>query len=184
MTQPLHTLKHEHRVIERALHALDGISMRIQLGERVPLSALSQAVDFISNFADCYHHGKEEAHLFPALRRQGITGEGGPLGIMERQHERERELTDEMVIALERYRDLDPEAGRQFTEAARKYTDHMIGHMEREDSILFRIADEIMDDEEKQELGESFKRVQAEFGVETLEKYERLATLLEEAWAV
>ena len=73
-----------------------------------------------------------------------------------------------------------PEAGRQFTEAARKYTDHMIGHMEREDSRSFRIADEMLDDEEKQELGEAFERVQAEFGVETLEKYETLATQLEE----
>ena len=184
MTQPLHTLKHEHRVIERALHALDGICMRIQWGERVPLAALTQAVDFISNYADCYHHGKEEAHLFPALKRQGVAHEGGPLGIMERQHEIERELTDAMVSALDGYRDLDPEAAREFGEAARKYTDHMIGHMEREDSILFRIADEILDDEDKQKIGEAFNRTQAEFGVETLEKYERLATQLEEAWAV
>ena len=184
MTQPLHTLKPDHRVIERALHALDGICMRIQWGERVPLSALSQVVDFISNFADCYHHGKEEAHLFPALRRQGIVYEGGPLGVMEHQHEIERELTDAMVGALEGYRDLDPEAAQRFSEAARKYTDHLIGHIEKEDSILFRLADEILDDEEKQGLGEAFDRAQAEFGVEALEKYEALATKLEAAWSV
>ena len=184
MTQPLHTLKHEHRVIERALRALDGICMRIQWGERVPLAALSQAVDFISNYADCYHHRKEEAHLFPALKRQGIVYQGGPLGVIERQHEIERELTSAMVSALDGYRDLDPEAAREFSEAARKYTDHMIGHMEREDSILFRIADELLDDDQKQQIAEAFTRVQAEFGVEVLEKYERLATRLEEAWAV
>ena len=184
MTQPIHTLKHEHRVIERALHALDGICMRIQWGERVPLAALSQAVDFISNFADCYHHGKEEAHLFPALKRQGIAHEGGPLGVIERQHEIERALTDAMVSALDGYRDLDHEAARQFSEAARKYTDHMIGHMEREDSILFRIADELLDDDEKQQIAEAFTCVQVAFGVEALENYERLATQLEEAWAV
>ena len=184
MTQPLYMLKHDHRVIERALHAPDGICMRIQWGERIPLTALSQVVDFISNFADCYHHGKEEAHLFPALRRQGFAYEGGPLGVIERQHERERELTDEMVTALEGYRDLDPDAAQRFSEAARRYTDHLIGHMEREDSILFRLADELLDEEEKQELGEAFNRVQREFGVEMLEKYETLATKLEETWSV
>ena len=182
--EPIHSLKHDHRVIEKALRALDGICIRIQWGERVPLTALSQAVEFISNFADCYHHGKEEAHLFPALKRQGIVHEGGPLGAMERQHEIERELTDAMVNALEGYRDLVPGAARQFSEAARRYTDHLTGHIEREDSILFRIADEILDDEDKQEINEAFNRVRVEFGVETLEKYERLATQLEEAWAV
>ena len=131
MTQPLHTLKHEHRVIERALHALDGICMRIQLGERVPLAVLSQVLDFISNFADCYHHGKEEAHFFPALRHLGIAHEGGPLGILERQHEIERELTDAMVSALDGYRDLDPEAGREFSEAAQIYRLYDRAHGER-----------------------------------------------------
>ena len=184
MIQPLHSLKHEHRVIERALHALDGICMRIQWGERVPLSALTQVVNFISNYADCYHHGKEEAHLFPALKRQGVAHEGGPLGIMERQHEIERELTDAMVAALDGYRDLDPEAAREFSEAARKYTDHLIAHIQREDSILFRIADELLDDDDKQEVGEAFARVQMEFGVKSLEEYELLATQLEDAWAV
>jgi len=182
--EPIHSLKHDHRVIERALRALDGICLRIQWGERVPLTALSQAVDFISNYADCYHHGKEEAYLFPALQRRGIAHEGGPLGVMESQHEIERELTDKMVSALDGYRDLDPEAAQQFSEAARKYTDHMIGHMEREDSILFRIADEMLEDEDKQEISEAFTRVRLEFGVETLEKYELLAARLEEAWAV
>lgn len=184
MIQPLYSLKHEHRVIEKALRALDGISMRIQWGERIPLSALTQVVDFISNFADCYHHGKEEAHLFPALKRQGIEHKGGPLGVMERQHEIERELTDKMVCALDGYRDLDPEAAHEFSQAARKYTDHLTAHILSEDSILFRIADDLLDEEDKQEIGEAFARLRAEFGVKSLEKYELLATELEDAWAV
>ena len=182
--EPLHSLKHDHRVIERALRGLDGICLRLQLGERVPLAALSQAVDFISTFADCYHHGKEEAHLFPALARQGITCESGPLGVIERQHERERELTDEMVCAMDGYKDLDPESAWQFLEAARRYMDHLLDHMEREDGILFRIAGEILNDEDKRQLGEAFRQVRAEFGAGALEHYEQLAAQLEEMWAV
>lgn len=36
MSEPLHTLKQEHRVIERALHALDGLCIRLEWGDRVP----------------------------------------------------------------------------------------------------------------------------------------------------
>jgi hemerythrin-like domain-containing protein len=182
--EPLHSLKHDHRVIEKALRGLDGICLRLQWGERVPLAALSQVVDFISNFADCYHHGKEEAYLFPALKRQGIAYEGGPLGVMEHQHQVERQLTDDMVSALEGYKNLEPDAARRFKDAAHRYMNHLIGHMEREDSILFRIANEILDDEEKRGLGKAFHHVQSEFGVAALKKYEQVAAQLEEAWAV
>ena len=33
MSRPTHTLKHEHRVIEKALRALEGIGMRLELNE-------------------------------------------------------------------------------------------------------------------------------------------------------
>ncbi|MFY9572632.1 MAG: hemerythrin domain-containing protein, partial [Blastocatellia bacterium] len=73
MTHPLHTLKHEHRVIERALRALDGVCARLQWGQQVPAEVLAQLVDFVSTFADRHHHGKEEACLFPVLQRHGIV---------------------------------------------------------------------------------------------------------------
>ena len=184
VVEPLHSLKHDHRIIERALRGLDGICLRLRWGERVPLTALSEAVDFMSTFADRYHHGKEETHLFPALERQGIMREGGPLAALEHQHHVERELTDRMVSALEAYKDREPDAAMRFHDAARRYTDHLIAHMEREDSILFRIAGEILDVEEKRQLGRAFHQVREDFGAATLEGYEQIAARLEEEWSV
>src|SRR5262245_7965261 len=95
MAGPLHTLKHEHRVIERALRALDGVCSRLEWGQSVPQDVLSRLVNFFSAFANRYHHGKEESYLFPALERRGITRNGGPLGVMENEHDIERGLTSE-----------------------------------------------------------------------------------------
>src|SRR5215211_464359 len=83
MTNPFHILKHEHRVIERALRALDGVCMRLEGGYEVPHSTLYDIAGFISSYADLYHHGKEETCLFPILELRGIPRQGGCLGVIE-----------------------------------------------------------------------------------------------------
>jgi hemerythrin-like domain-containing protein len=146
--------------------------------------ALLEIVGFIRTFADHYHHGKEEAHLFPALERRGITRQGGPLGVMEYEHQIERELTADLEQAIDLYKDGDGEAAQSFVEAARSYMRLLVGHIEKEDSILFRIGDEVLDDEEKVALAASFKQTEAALGDRTLQDYENLASEIEEKWAL
>jgi hemerythrin-like domain-containing protein len=184
MSEPLHTLKHEHRVIERALRALDGVCIRLEWGDPVPSSALTQLVEFISEFADRFHHGKEEAYLFPALERRGIVRKGGPLAAIQGQHETERELTAEMRRALEEYKDLHSESRQIFVKAARRYVDHLIAHMQTEDSILFRLAEEILEETDIVEMKEAFERAESELSPRTRAEYETLASELEDTWVV
>src|SRR6185295_16350519 len=135
MSGPLHTLKHEHRVIERALRALDGVCARLVWGEQIPADVLASLIDFISGYADGFHHLKEEVYLFPALQRHDIQGNGGVLGMIEQEHETERQLTEEMRLAIEGYRAVDPIARHRFVEAAHRYSDHLIPHIEHEDNL-------------------------------------------------
>src|SRR5215510_6648473 len=132
MSGPFHLLKHDHRIIERALKALDGACLRLETGDQIPAPDLSKMIDFISTFADSYHHGKEEIILFPVLVRAGIQYQGGPLGAMEREHQIERRLMGNLRTAVEEYDQGDAGAGARFIEAARAYTHMMVGHLERE----------------------------------------------------
>ncbi|HYV05234.1 MAG TPA: hemerythrin domain-containing protein [Blastocatellia bacterium] len=184
MSGPLYSLKHEHRVIERALRALDGICLRVELGECVPQSAVAQIVEFISAFVDRFHHGKEETYLFPALERQGILREGGPLAAIELEHETERALTDVMLDAAAAFGELDNDAKRRFVEAGRRYTGHMVAHIRAEDGLLFRLADEILEEADIARLREGFECAERELGPRTRLEYEDLATQLEAAWLV
>jgi len=184
MAQPLHILKHEHRVIERALHALDGVCLRLEWNESVPVDSVGQLVDFIRLFADRYHHYKEEECLFPALEKQGIPREGGPLGIIESQHEIERGLTAEMESALQALASGDPTGAKRFIQAAHRYTDHLLAHMEKEDFFLFKLADEMLGENEKMALSEAFMEFDSRFGAGARENYEKRAAELEEKWAL
>jgi len=184
MTRSLHSLKHEHRIIERVLRALDGICARLEWGQHVPPAVLSQIVDFIGAFANHYHHGKEEDYLFPILRRHGLAHGGGPLGAIEREHRIESELTKEMIYAIEGYRDLDPAARELFVDAARRYSSHLLTHMDKEEAILFRLADEIIDDQDKAALSEGFTQASVNLGAGAREKYDEVASELEREWAL
>lgn len=184
MSKPFYILKHEHRVIERALRALDGMCMKLAGRGPVPPEALNELIDFITTFADHYHHGKEEKFLFPALERRGIPREGGPLGVMEHEHQVERKLITELRYSADAYREGDEKAARTFVEAARAYLSLLVSHIEKEDSVLFRIGEEILDDEDKAALAKSFSETDEALGGRTLEDYERAASALEEKWAL
>jgi hemerythrin-like domain-containing protein len=178
MTNPFHTLKHEHRIIERGLRALDGLCLRLEWGSELTPDALSQVVDFTANFVNRFHHDKEEQCLFPLLAEHGISEEGGPLGAIRREH------TANLTDAIEGCRKGDASAIKQFVEAAYRYSAHLIGHMQKEEAILFRLADEMLDDDEKDELMAGFRRAEAALGAGVYERYQKIATDLEKRWAV
>ena len=184
MSRPTHILRHEHRVIERALRALDGMCMHLKSGGSVPPEALCQILDFIQNFADRFHHAREETYLFPALGQNGFQEEGGALGFLMGEHETERLLTAELELAIGEYRHGDSTAVARFVEAANLYRDHMVGHMREEDAILFRLAEEVLDETVKASLAQSFAQEEAQGSDGMVARYERLAQELERNWAV
>ena len=69
--KPSDILKQEHRVIEQVLDCLEKMAGNGRRTARaMPVGA--QAIDFFRNFADRCHHGKEEAHFFPAMEAKGF----------------------------------------------------------------------------------------------------------------
>jgi hemerythrin-like domain-containing protein len=180
MSRPTHQLRHEHRVIEQAMRALEGMCFRMRAGSSMPDEELAKLLDFIRNFADGIHQVKEEMHLFPALEQIGIKDKDGPLAFLRSEHRTERRLLSELAQAVEGYR-CDPASGEIFVRAALQFKDHLIGHMQQEEAILFRLAEEMLDDQIKGSLIRAFAG--KETG-EMAQRYEQLAKELEKAWAV
>ena len=178
-----HNLKHEHRVIERALRALDGMCVRIELGDTVPHESIAELFGFLSNFGDRFHHGKEEKYLFPALLREGVAQRGGATDALAREHDLERRLIIELGRAVESYGQNKPESRAAFVKTARQYVDLMVDHFQKEDRALFRIANDFLDEPAKEDLSRKFMEAEAELGAGSRQAYERLAADLESKWA-
>jgi hemerythrin-like domain-containing protein len=169
-------------VIEQAMRALQGMCIRLRAGGSVPAVEMAKLLDFIQGFADGFHHAKEETYLFPALEQAGIRNEHGPLAFLSNEHETERKLLGELELAVADYR-RDLAAAGKFVSAALLYKDHLIGHMQHEDATLFRLAEEVLDDQVKDALIRAFTPQNAKDRETTL-RYERLAEELEKAGAV
>lgn len=182
-TRPTHLLRHEHRVIEQALRALDGMCLRLKAGDKSPAASLSQALEFIRNYADRYHHFREEEYLFPALKQCGLE-EGGALAFLRAEHIRERELLAELENALQIYRSDQAVGIEPFLEIVDRFRQHLTRHMQQEDSLLFRLAEDMLDEETKRELMQHLAPGNDEALENARRKYEQMAAELENTWMI
>lgn len=182
--KPTEILSGEHRVIEQVLHCLDKIAENAARSGRLAEQDARDAIDFLRNFADRCHHGKEENNLFPALEAQGFPRHGGPVGVMLSEHDEGRRHIRAMDEALSAASG-DAAAVRQFVEHARAYTELLRQHIQKEDNILFVLADRVLGPDEQEELLTRFEYVEAEhMGVGTHEKYLAVANRLTERYGV
>ncbi|MEW6034778.1 MAG: hemerythrin domain-containing protein [Chloroflexota bacterium] len=155
-------LKHEHQIIKRMLAVLDTAAARAEGGQALPPDFFSRAVDFIRNFADRCHHGKEEDNLYPAMERRGIPREGGPIGVMLVEHEQGRAYVKGMQEAGQRLAKGDRAALKEATGNARGYSRLLNQHIDKEDNILYAMADQVLSTTDQQELMAKFEEVERE----------------------
>lgn len=166
---PTGALKHEHRVIERALRILEMLTKK---KESASPEQWNKLIDFIRNFADQCHHLKEEKLLFPALEKYGIDPAAGPVGIMLEEHEEGRSYVTAMAESLA------SENREGLIENARAYVRLLHDHIQKEDDILFEMVDSVLPSEEKARLMTEFEEHEMrEMGAGMHEKY---VTLLED----
>lgn len=178
---PTTVLKEEHRAVERVLRVLNRAADRLDEGKEVPPAVFEDSLDFLRNFADKCHHGKEEQLLFPALEKAGVSRDRGPIGVMLVEHEQGRQYLQAMADALDEYRRGNPGARATLAENARAYAALLAQHIQKEDHVLFPMADRVLADEEKENLVEGFDRVEKEhIGPGVHERYHHMIDQLEE----
>ena len=159
---PTDQLVKEHVSIQLMLNVLDRVCGKLDAGEKVSHKHLEQILEFIKVFADQCHHGKEEEFLFPAMEKVGIPRDGGPIGVMLAEHTEGRQYVKELGEAIERYGGGDRTAVTAFVSSARKYVELLNAHIEKENGILFPMAEEHLPERKKIELLAGFGRVDDE----------------------
>ena len=165
MTGPMDALREEHRVILRALALLELAAGRLARADALPDGWWERLVAWLGAFADLCHHAKEERHLFPALVDAGVPSEGGPVAVMLAEHAEGRGLLEAMRAG---------EPARR-TEAARRYVQLLRDHIDKENGVLFPLAEAVLEEGVQHRLAREFETVEAEQGREaSIERAEAL----------
>ncbi len=170
-------LRQEHDAILQMLDVSEALAQRLAAGAPVEPQRLTEMLEFFQTFADRCHHGKEEDLLFPLLERKGLMRAGGPVGVMLDEHEQGRALVRRMTDAAQAYNDHDATAGRRYADASRRYASLLRQHIDKENHILFMLADRLLSPAEQDDLVRAFERVEVDkLGAGT---HERLHALMQ-----
>jgi len=178
-------LINEHKAVLVALQILDKVAAAITAKNDQAPGDLERLLDFFKGFVDRCHHGKEEDVLFPELMRRGVKREGGPIGVMLSEHEVGRGHVRAMADGLARLRGGDAAAAAAIHEHARAYHEVLQSHIDKENNILFPMADRFVPEDAAARLAEQFDEIERDrVGEGKHEAYHEMLHTLKDLYGV
>lgn len=138
------TLVDEHQLILRMITLLERNATLTKEGQYSNWRFYLDGVDFIRNYADRFHHAKEEDVLFEALVNNGMPRENSPVAAMLMEHDQGRAYVKGMETAAQEA--LEGAYGREDAIAwnALSYATLLREHIAKEDDILYPLAERVI----------------------------------------
>ena len=146
-------LSEEHQHILKVIELLERECLVMEKGGKLREEFFHQAIKFIREYADKFHHGKEEEVLFVELCKESTNMHCNPTYQMRHEHDLGRGFVKEMEEGL-RARD-----NKKVISGAIGYAQLLREHIYKEDNILYPMAEEALGETEKKELGLKFKEM-------------------------
>jgi hemerythrin-like domain-containing protein len=126
--------------------------------EEIPdIGHLENILELIRNFADGLHHHKEEKLLFPKMVEKGFSFEQGPIAVMMQDHVQGRNYVKNIANNIALYKNGDGSAIAEIYKNMLGYAELLRGHIGKENNVLFRMADNVLSEEEQQQLLAEFE---------------------------
>lgn len=126
LAPPLRVLVDEHRVIKRWLALVPGVAAALRAADAGGVDAARTGIRFLREYADHFHHAKEEDTLFPRFDPEPET-----VRSMKAEHVTARGLVRDAAAALD--------AGEEgaAADALLAHAGLLAEHIRKEDEILF-----------------------------------------------
>lgn len=178
MSDFIHELRHDHRVIQQVAAGMSAVAELLDSGNQVDPSVLSDLVQFLRVFADQYHHEKEEQFLFPLLATKGNVSTRRELESLEREHRSAKQLVGQLAKAAAVYVHNPAAVRYRVIDLLQQLVELYPAHIWKEDFLLFPLAQQNLSQNEQQHLKEKFEDVEREMGEDVHAGFEMLARKL------
>ena len=154
MKTAMQILLDEHKNILKIAEALNKECDALESGKKLNTDFFSQAIEFIREYADRFHHAKEEDILFKELCRPDAKMHCNPVEQMLYEHNLGRNFVKGMEEGLK-------EGNKnRITENARGYSQLIQEHINKEDNILYPMADEALSEKAKKSMLKKFNEIE------------------------
>ncbi|EKO1911618.1 hemerythrin domain-containing protein [Clostridium botulinum] len=172
----------EHKNIKRMLAVIRKYCFKVLKNQQLDYNDFYRIIDFVRNYADKHHHGKEEEYLFNRMIEEikGPTEKLVKHGMLV-EHDLGRLYMQNLEKALKALENGEEEAKIDIIANAVSYTDLLYRHIEKEDDVVYKFAERNLSKESLKKLDEDCKRIEKEAkekGVQ--DKYINLIYELEE----
>ncbi len=167
---PMQKLVDEHKLIKRLVAQIPRIIESLDLETEEGRRRVLAGVDFIRNYADSYHHAKEEDLLFKCFDEDAE--------IIRAMHEDHRNARSRVKNIVEGVESRDRES---VIENLGAYRELLTDHIRKEDDILYPWMDRNITTTQVGKLFSSFSEVDERFG-DAPARYEEFVRELEEGF--
>lgn len=144
MTNITQVMVEEHRLILRMVALLEQNVALAQTGRFRHWQFFFDAIDFIRNYADRFHHAKEEEILFTSLVANGMPAKQSPIEAMLIAHDQGRACVRGMKAAAQRAQAGELGQIPLLAEHAAAYITLIRDHIAKEDQILYPLAERVL----------------------------------------
>jgi len=163
----------EHQLILRMIALVEKNAGRVAQGDYRNWQFFLDAVAFIRDYADRFHHAKEEDVLFAALVKNGMPEKQSPIEAMLMEHDAGRAHVRGMEEAARRALAGDESDIPALLEHARGYAKLLRGHIDKEDTILYPLAERVLPEEMRPAMLEAYRTAESRTP-ELAETYRRM----------
>lgn len=165
-------LVEEHTLILRMLTILEKKADATAAGIFKDYAFYLQAVEFIRNYADRYHHAKEEDVLFEALVKNGMPRENSPVAAMLMEHDQGRAYVKAMETAALAALAGESDQDAVIAENARGYAAMLREHIAKEDDVLYPLAERVLPEAVREGIINGYALAEARTGAGFAQKYQ------------
>jgi len=174
------TLVGEHRLILRMIALLEKNAPQTAQGNYLNWQFYLDGIDFIRQYADRFHHAKEEDVLFKALIDNGMPREHSPVAAMLMEHDQGRSFVRALESAVH-----GAQAGR--TDTCQAIADNALGyaallreHISKEDDILYPLAERVIPETMRAGILQGYQSAEAQVAPEFGARYDAIVTRYEQ----
>ncbi|MDP4267152.1 MAG: hemerythrin domain-containing protein [Bacteroidota bacterium] len=145
-------LREDHGEIMLIMKILEQISNKIEILNTIDEDDLEKCIDYLKIFVDKCHEGKEETILFPELVKGGIANEKGPIGVLIQEHLLEKDYVETLSDEFRKYKKVNRSYSKLISKSIRGYIFLFSGHIQKENNVLFPMADQILNYERQERM--------------------------------
>lgn len=170
-------LKREHEGILLSLNILEEIVRRQRNYQNPDLEDIRDLIAFFKLFVDRCHHGKEEQIFFPSMNEFSDDNHQLIVEMFEEHGQGRRYITQMAAAVAGEYQE------GLFLLSAEGLIDALRAHIERENTVVLPLAEQLLPAEKQAELNEAFETFEEQIiGAGKHEELHEILHLLEEKY--